>query len=208
MFLAFFDRAGGCFSTGYDINKNPETFLRVLACMLFGRLSTIGFDPTIFTVDGIKQIQVSYNTYEIIRTVFKSGVIRGRGTTCWKVQRNEKRYVVKDIWLDTVRSKPANEVTILEKVKNLKGVPRIVEWAEVSIDNKTDTTDLRREMFGNVRNTSDPSLQQYLKLENRIHFRMVMEPFADPLWDFSSKRELISAFIDIVKSEYPILLSF
>jgi hypothetical protein len=203
IFLIMFDRAGGLFSQAYNIENDPCTFLYIVASMIFGTRTNMGFDPTLFVADKARQIQV-INTYTIRRTIFKSAVIRGRGTTCWKVERDGNFYVVKDLWLDNVRSESdtSQEELILKRLEGVEGIPRVVESKEVMIDGQLDTTDVRRQMFKQIKDTTNPAYQRFLELENRIHFRMVMEPLANPIWDFSSKRELISVLIDIVKSVY------
>jgi len=193
-----FDRAGACYSEEYQIDSHPKVFLRVLAGLLFAETTTLGFDPTITISGGVKQVEVT-NMYTIHGTIFRSQVIRGRATICWHATRNGMDYVIKDTWIDTARQ---TKHKILNKLQGVEGVPRVVEAKVLTIHGHTDLTDSRRAMFRDLSITCNASdRQRFKKLENCIHVRLVLEPFTTPIWNFTSKRELLSVLIDIVKGE-------
>jgi hypothetical protein len=195
--IGLFDRAGVCFSEGYDIHSCPQVLLRTVVGLLFASQSAFGFDPTITTSNGARQVTV-IETYTIQKTLFRSNSLRGRATICWHAKKDGKDYVIKDTWADTAR--PQSEKRILDKLRDVEGVPRAKEEKIINLDGKLDSTDCRRTLSG--RRPSGPAQKRFRCLENRVHVRLVLEPFAIPIWDFATKRELISVFIDIVRSTF------
>ncbi|TDL16846.1 hypothetical protein BD410DRAFT_844106 [Rickenella mellea] len=198
VYLCVFDRAGVLISHEYNVHAHPDAFLRIMVGLLFADPAMIGLDDTVTISNGaVKRVAVK-RSFEIERTLFKTEAIRGTAATYWHAVRGNKNYVIKDTWHDI--SLPRTEAQILAKLVDIEGVPRVVETARVTVPviecRVDDTTDRRRRDMGRVGLTQ--SRMQFKKLENRIHLRMVMQPLASSIWKFSTKRELISALIDIL----------
>ncbi len=45
-----------------------------------------------------KEIEVDGEWYDIVKVIHIEGVLRGRATICYHVQKDEEDYVVKDCW--------------------------------------------------------------------------------------------------------------
>lgn len=182
-----FDRAG-IVSTGALIpNISALGFLRIIVGFMFGSDPLIGLDPTMIrSSDGsgaIEKIIVHCDSYVVKECIFSSETVRGRATRCWRVLKDNKHYVLKDSWCLNSR-KPEAEVLI--KVAGIEGVPHLVDWEDIVCHDVIDTTAARRVGLSYA--------------EERVHRRLVMEPVAQPLSNFKSKKEVVRAFADIVKS--------
>ncbi len=77
---------------------------------------------------------------------------------------------------------------MLTKIAGVEGVPRLIDWEDIACHGEIDSTAARRVGLSYA--------------EERVHRRLVMEPIAKPLSEFESKKELIQAFADIVKSMF------
>ncbi|KAJ7135411.1 hypothetical protein C8R43DRAFT_1132628 [Mycena crocata] len=126
--------------------------------------------------------------YSIVKTLFVSDVIRGRGTVCWHVRHGGQDFVIKDTWADA--SRPHPEAEILRMAEGIEGVAQVVADVVVVVNGVEDSTD-------SLRSAIDPE-GKYAHIETRIHRRLVLTPFGAPLSQFSSRKELVSIFIDVV----------
>ena len=95
--------------------------------------------------------------------------------------------MIKDCW--THASRVNRERDILEKIKDLKGVPRLIAAWTVEIGGSIDRTDV-----------CHPAPLHTLSNDVHIHLRMLMQPVGTPLSKFGSIRELLSMLIDILDS--------
>ena len=186
-----FDHSGVIHSRGYDIHRHPRVLLCMLSMLAFGNIDQVGYDPTFIcqyrSVSNLRKIQVASLRYDIVRRLFFNFLIHGRGTSGWHVRRKKKDYVIKDCW--THASRVNRERDILEKIKDLKGVPHLIAAWTVEIGDSVDRTDVRR-----------PAPLHTLSSDVRIHLRMLMQPVGTPLSEFGSIRELLSVLIDILDS--------
>jgi hypothetical protein len=180
------DRSGVVHSITYDIENDRLILLRIIAGLLFGDDSVIGYDKTMRHGDNgeIIAIMVAGEEYSVVEKIFSSETLRGRATQCWRVRKDVKDYVLKDSWIHNGRT--ASEIETLKLIFDVEGVPKLIAGEEVKLPNgKVDSTNLRRHGI-----THD---------EERLHRRLVMEPVAEPLSSFKSKKELIGAIKDIVQ---------
>ena len=115
--------------------------------------------------------------------------MRGHATRCWRVRREWKDYVLKDSWCHHSRK---SEAVILRKLADVEGVPHLINSDDVKAHGQIDTTAVRQVGLSYK--------------EERVHRCLVLEPVAEPLYNFESKKELIQAFVDIVKSKFLSLL--
>lgn len=167
----------------------------MLLCMLsilaFSNVDQVGYDPTFLcqyrSAVNLRKIQVAHSTYDIVKCIFYNFLIHGRGTSCWHVRFKKKDYVIKDSWIHA--SRVNRETDILEMIKDLRGVPRLIAAWTVEIGGSSDRTDIRR-----------PIPLDTISSDVRIHRRILMEPVGIPLSEFGSIRELLSVLIDVLDS--------
>lgn len=111
MRLVFYDRSGVIASCFFDIHEKPKLFLQVIVGLLRIDSSARGFDPTVtFDTMNSGTIEVGNVLYRFHDVLHVEGVIRGRGTTCYKVLHNGENLLVKDSWVD--RSRELKESTL------------------------------------------------------------------------------------------------
>ncbi len=120
-----FDRSGWVASDPINIHREPGLFLHLVIGHLYLNEEDAGFDLTVRLRSDKKEIQVGEEWYNIIDVIHLEGVLRGRGTICYHVEKDGMDYVVKDSWVDTSRTD--READILEKLKDLEHVPRVVK---------------------------------------------------------------------------------
>ena len=132
-----------------------------------------------------RKILVQGVDYTVQECIFSLETMRGCATRCWRVSKGNNQYVLKDSWC--LRSRKA-EQSVLTKVAGTEGVPHLIDCEDIHCHGEVNTTATRRVSLSYA--------------EERIHCRLVMEPVAKPLSDFKSKKELVQAFADIVKSMF------
>ena len=159
--------------------------------LVFGHTDQVGYDPTFIcqyrSVSNLRGIQVASFTCEIMKCIFYNFLICGRGTSGWHVRLQKKDYVIKDSWVHA--SRVTRETDILKKIKDLKGVPRLIAAWMVEIGGWSDRTDTHR-----------PVPLDTLSSDVRVHRRILMQPVGIPLSEFISIREFLSVLIDILDS--------
>ena len=181
------DRAGLITSSTYDVDLDALVLLRILAGFMFSSSEVIGYDPSMHRgpQNDIKAITVQGMEYTVIEKIFSSETVRGRATQCWRVRRDGVEYVIKDSWCVRERE---SEITTLETLKGMEGVPQLFASEDLMSFGNVDSTAARRVGID--------------KQEERIHRRLVIGPVAQPLSTFSSKKELIQAFINVIQSMF------
>ncbi|KAJ6612801.1 hypothetical protein B0H10DRAFT_1881741 [Mycena sp. CBHHK59/15] len=194
--VVIFDRAGMAVAKPFNIHQDPESFIRVLTGLMFANdPAVLGYDTTIKVTGAGRFIDVAGTQYKIIKTVFISDVIRGRGTVCWHVRHDGRDFVIKDIWAD--KSRPHTEAEILRMAQDVEGVPKVVADVVVQINGVDDST---KNLRSTIRGPEDGKtlFEAYSNVEERVHRRLVLTPYALSLTSFKSRKELISIFIDVV----------
>lgn len=184
------DRAGVVISATYDFHNDPLVILRILAGFMFSEEIFIGYDPSITRddEDNLLKITVADKEYDILNKIFTSETLRGRATQCWRVGREGMEFVMKDTWIQVGRQ--SNEIEMLRHIAGVPCVPTIIEGEDLALPN--GTTDSTAE----IRKGLD---QSDLKVENRLHRRILMTPHGESIFTFASKKELIGALIDVVE---------
>ncbi|KAJ7138415.1 hypothetical protein C8R43DRAFT_1202310 [Mycena crocata] len=191
--LYVFDRAGLVITSPFDMHRDPTSFVHVLTALMFTNdLAVLGYDTSIITT-GLRPnvrrfIEVKGVRYSIVKTLFVSDVIRGRGTVCWHVRHGGEDFVIKDTWADASRAH--TEAGILRMADGVQGIAQVVADVIVVINDLEDSTD-------NLRSLIDPE-GKHAHIETRSHRRLVLTPFGAPLSQFASRKELVSIFIDAV----------
>jgi serine/threonine protein kinase len=196
--LTLSDRSGIIQSVDYKIAPPSLTFLRLLAALMFGDKTLLGFDTTMQqdSNNEITSIQCSGIKYDVVGLIFRSQTLRGRATQCWHVQKDGKKYVIKDSWCQKTRN--FNEIDRLKDIREVQGVPTLIGGEDVRISpGVVDSTNLIRKGL----TIYDPKSRKRSGIvikEERLHRRIVMTPVAEPIYTFKSKKELIGAFIDVI----------
>lgn len=130
--------------------------------------------------------------------MYELSCIIGRATRVWVVKHDNKKYVLKDSWIQEHHLD--SEVAILQKMtegmkdqgKNVKqliknSIPQYVCGGEVMVDGILDCTGrYHKDLRG------WPESQ-------RIHRRIVSSPIGEPIVAFRSKKEFIQAIISVLE---------
>jgi hypothetical protein len=188
--LTVTDREGQLRSMVYELaGVRPVTvslsFLRVIVGLCFTDKQYVGYDPTMTTdVFGIvKSIKCCGADYRVVRTIYETQSFIGRATRVWQVEYMGKQYILKDAWVE--KSRPVSEFEHLQHIDGVQGVPKFVCGEDVLIDRKKMCT-------GNIRGVELDS--------RRMQRRVVTASIGASIASFRTKRELISAFKDVVIS--------
>ncbi|KAG2363751.1 hypothetical protein BDR07DRAFT_1483352 [Suillus spraguei] len=140
----------------------PVALMGILSWSVYLSVTNLGYDPTVMLPkiprhlmlpQTIPSIKVGDKTYRIIKPIFARAAIRGRATMCWHVQdpdtcndivirgkqpKHPCFYVVKDTWCIAAHSSVEEE--ILEMLKDIQGVPKLVKSWDVQVSGCPDTT--------------------------------------------------------------------
>ncbi|KAG1898008.1 uncharacterized protein F5891DRAFT_499656 [Suillus fuscotomentosus] len=202
----YFDRSGAIISLPFYIHKHPGSIrlCDALAALTLLDSRHLGLDPTIHVchaacngihdnlADGaIGWVQDNkHNVYSIMALLWKSRGFFCRGTVCYRVRNKEGvEYALKDCWVE--ESKKMHEPTIL---KTLKGIPNVVEliddW-DVYYEGQPDCT-------ARIRKEYNQDQRDDTAFCNRLHRRLLLSPCGEPLSQFNSRMELITAFRQFV----------
>ena len=194
------DRSGVAYTTTLRIVDHPLVLIRIIAGLIFGHPSVIGYDETIQCGSHGKAhtVRVGGLDYRVQDELFKSAALRGQAMRCWSVESTDEHkegYVVKDCWADARREQ--SEIEILELIRELGlcescCVPRLVhgEAVPVLLNVKSGT----RGDDCTARRRGDDS-----SVEGRIHRRLLMKPVGRHITDFRCLHELVGAIIDAVE---------
>lgn len=196
LFLVIFDHGGIVESEAMDLRADPVMFVRAMAGLMLSKSADIGFDTTItMGPNGLRQIQAGENLYDIVRTLDIKGGIEGTGTVIWRVRRHGIDYVVKDNWSNT----GSREAEIMGMAEDVEGVPKVVWEKEMFIgERRDDIVHVRRATLSSER------WKETLEVTDlRVHRRLVMTPYAEPITSFRTKKELLSGFIDAIEGGCP-----
>jgi len=176
-----------------DSNReNASIFLKIISFFMFGKLSDIGLDPSFVSdpVTGhLTAVKVDDRSFQLCERIYTLENMLGRSTKVWIVASDNERFVMKDSWVHATRG--PSEIEHLkamlghEEIKHF--VPTIVCGGDVIINGEKDCTGAyRTHVLGGVHG-------------RRIHRRIVTTPIGEPITNFKSKKELISALIDTVR---------
>ncbi|KAG1878543.1 hypothetical protein C8R48DRAFT_768105 [Suillus tomentosus] len=89
------------------------------------------------------QICVKDKIYTMLRILFITKGLVGRGTVCYLVSLDGEEYIIKDHWVQGGEDKILFEINILEAMSGIPGVPELVDyWLVKKSDNIVDNTGL------------------------------------------------------------------
>jgi hypothetical protein len=204
IFLSFFnhtsfqitlcDRAGVIHSPAYNIYGDALYLLRILTGLMFAEEHVLGYDPTIRRGpdDTIVAISIDGAEYQVVKKLFSSSSLRGRATRCWHVKNDKEQFAIKDSWIHEGRR--SNEADILRQISGVACVPILIAAEDLKHPgdpNITDSTRLYRAGFDFD--------------EARLHRRILMQPVGESVWSFTSKKELVGVFMDVITSKFAYL---
>ncbi|KAG2130320.1 uncharacterized protein EDB93DRAFT_1255937 [Suillus bovinus] len=201
------DRSGLIITLPTPIQSCPTDVVDTIATLSLADPSLLGLDPTIHMcitsckgthtdlVEGaIGWVDNNFKRrYTIMAVLWKSQGLFCRGTVCYRVWDpvDGKEYAMKDCWV--TEAKRYHEADVLERVKGIPNVVQLIDHWDVLFNGEPDCTSRIRDGYGILlENRPDK------RFCNRYHRRHVLSPCGDPLWDFSSRKELICAFRDFV----------
>ncbi|KAH6667401.1 hypothetical protein B0J14DRAFT_178227 [Halenospora varia] len=159
MRLWVFDRSGPYNSENFDIHKEPERFIRVIAGYALMTDAELGLN-TFIKRDGTSKYIVARDVKMSLedKPIASTKAIVCRGTTCYRARRPGSmnwEYVVKFAWPSDKRQREGD----LLKLAKERGVTGIAVWfnhEQITIDGGPDTiSHFRRDMkFGTSRKLS------------------------------------------------------
>ncbi|KAL1673123.1 hypothetical protein EV122DRAFT_223362 [Schizophyllum commune] len=190
--LAYFDRAGRVLSPKFNVHKHGVLFARVIMGLTVLDKAFLGFDPSVILREGRRFLEVSQQTYEIVETIHIKTAMLGRGTVCWRCRcpDSDEDCVIKNVWVEEKEEHEEGE--LLMNIQQRLGQPRIIsDELVLRPDGEPYATTRVRES----REGEKPSIVPYY-VPDLVLRRMVLEPYARPLRDFSSKEELLELMLD------------
>ena len=127
-----FDRLGGIASSPFDINKEGLQFVSAILGYLWMNEEQLGFDPTIFELDGKRYMEITRNSRTerlvLVELMKRHSSIASRGTTCWKAycdgDKSKTILVIKDSWQYPERG----EEGVLLRDATEKGVVNVARY--------------------------------------------------------------------------------
>ena len=190
------DRAGVCLTSWAPIaGYEAINLARIVFALSYARPEFLGVD-TSMTVDilsgNVSKIRVEAQEFKVIKHVYSSLVLFGRGTHIFLVQDEDGKYhILKDAWL--LANQGMSEIDILssicDKLKKDSSPdaqrfqlmhPRFIVGEEIG-----DSTTERRGRL------ADPPPE-------RLHRRVVTGPVGDTLTSFRSRQEFVKVLLDCV----------
>ncbi|KAG2742376.1 hypothetical protein P692DRAFT_20748553 [Suillus brevipes Sb2] len=137
-------------------------------------------------------IHVNNNKYHILKVIFSSIGLIGRGSVCYRARRvsDGQEFIIKDHWVlgDVDDEDVLNEIAMMDAMEGIPGVPKLEEYCKVALPSgEVDNT--RR-----YRYSQSPSS----KGTWRTHVRLVMKPRARRLQEFRTRKEFVRAMRDIL----------
>ncbi|KAG1802390.1 uncharacterized protein BJ212DRAFT_1304861 [Suillus subaureus] len=200
------DHSGLIITLLTPIQSSPSCVADAIAALLLGDLSLLDLNPTIhmcipsckgthtnLAVGAISWVtNNSNNRYSIMAVLWKSQGLFCHGMACYRVRDPvDGEYMMKDCWVAEV--KRYHEVDVLERVKGIPNVVQLVDHWDVQFNGEPDCTAHILDGYGALLgNRLDK------RFCNRYYQHLLLTPCGDPLWDFSSRKELICTFRDFV----------
>jgi hypothetical protein len=104
----------------------------------------------------IGKMKVNEHEYNLLKVLFSGQGLVGCRTVCYLARRDGEEYIIKDHWVKNSRNGEVdvqekmdivmNEVDMLEAMKDVPGVPKLVEfWLIEVMPNQLDDTQLYRQ---------------------------------------------------------------
>ncbi|KAL1689017.1 hypothetical protein GGG16DRAFT_126808 [Schizophyllum commune] len=184
--LAYFDRAGRVLSGIYNVHKHSVLFARFIMGLTLLDKSFAGLDPSVIFRDGRRFLEVCGLKYEILGTISINTNMLGRG--------RKENFVVKNVWVDEQTGH--REGVFLKRARWITGIPTLAGEEVVSRpDGHPWATTWVREKHQGKGSAMIPS-----RIPRLVLRRLVLQPYARPLREFSSKDELLELLNDAIEA--------
>jgi len=177
--------------SGYD----ALNLARIVFALSYAKPEFLGVD-TSMTVDllsgNVTKIKVKDQEFNVIKHVYSSLILFGRGTHVFLVQdKDGKSHILKDAWL--LADHGISEIDILSTISDaLKNDPSINAQKYRSMHPRF----VVGEEMGDSTNTQRGRLADMPP--ERLHRRVVTGPVGDPLTSFCSREEFVQVLLDCV----------
>ncbi|KAF6760792.1 kinase-like domain-containing protein [Ephemerocybe angulata] len=198
--LAHYDRGGMYLTPFINYHSNPTTLILFMLGLTSHDESNLGLDTSVqWTSDpdtgrkvagtleapNVRGETVVYNL-NMEKTPFVRPGIVGRGTTCWHATDPDtgKSVLIKDAWRGGDRASESENES--EFLADARGIPGIVQMISHQ-GNCAAASDFRPSDF-----------KANAGYQNRIKARVVLEECAEPIWNFTSRHQVISALRDAI----------
>ena len=100
--LSIMDCSGTIHTKGFNILHDPKAFIHAITGLTFAPDQYLGIDTTIgHNTDGSQFVMVDGTKYNILDTIWRVPMIRGRATTCWlaTIDGTDEPVIIKDYWI-------------------------------------------------------------------------------------------------------------
>jgi len=204
-----FDPVGISSAQPFSHHQNPEQLCAVIHGLGSDKVSDYGFDFNYFRLPGglgVRTWERSTQSspiemevrYKITKVIYRGPELFGQKTFCWLVEivgEPGTRYVIKDAWTMSELTGKESEGSLLTHIQSCDvslGVAQLRHYEQVRRSEKRsdiDTTSRNRRM-------SRPDRQA--RMQERVHTRIVLKAYGEPLHHFQNRKELILAFHDAV----------
>ncbi|KAG2050012.1 hypothetical protein BDR06DRAFT_1011629 [Suillus hirtellus] len=207
LYTHFCDCSGLIITLPTPIQLSPARVTDAIATLSLADPSLLGLDPTVhmcipsckgthtdLAVGAIGWVTNNAGKiYSIMAVLWKSQGLFCHGTVCYRVWDpvDGKEYALKDCWV--AEAKRYHKVDVLERVKGIPNVVQLIDHWDVLFDGEPDCIARIRDGYGIL-----PEDRPDKRFINRYHRHLLLTPCGDPLWHFSSRKELICAFRDFV----------
>lgn len=183
-------------------STNVFTFLKIIFAFCFALPECLGWDPTMkinpltkevtsITVTGYESgsTDLATRTFTIVRLLHSSPVLYSRGTRVWIVMDEQGSfYVLKDSWI--LGDRKTSEIEFVKHIdQTIKDDEEGYLYQYIC-----PTYCIGQETVW----CTDTIRLHILKSSTRNQRRMVTGPIGDPITSFRSKKEFVTAFLDII----------
>lgn len=181
---------------------NAGFFMRIIFAFCFAKPEVLGWDPSMklnpetnevvsIDVKGFFEDSTvsTTRTFDVVRLLHNSPILYGRGTRVWIVKDERGQFfVLKDSWI--LQGRATSEIDFIRHIdRTIQGDP----------DGYLYKYSCPSYCIGEEFVWSTDTIRGPLaKSPTRIQRRIVTGPIGDPITSFRSKKELVSALIDVV----------
>ncbi|KAG1887912.1 uncharacterized protein F5891DRAFT_1199481 [Suillus fuscotomentosus] len=238
-----YDHSGGVVTPGINIVSDPNFYLHILSCLVFGNPECLGYDPSILiftktlrpaqleipsafsrpmtnkppTLDQACESLVESPMDEVFQggstappqigsavptmsnapasaSTTKATVtpdpppppprqkspqilfgLVGRGTVCYLARRGDEEYIIKDHWVLGDKNVALNEVTMLQAMQGVRGVPQLIEhWlVEIGPQEVDETMSYCGKIWQSIKGTSRTHVQLISAIRDIVKIQQI-----------------------------------
>lgn len=194
------DRSGVCGTPWTECNSyGGISVARIIFALSYAKPELLGVDTSmeIDLVSGnVTKIMVQDMQFTVVKHIYSSLVLVGRGTHVFIVQAEDGTYhILKDAWL--LVDHGISEITVLSTIHDIL-------MKDSSEDAKMYRSLHSRFVIGEEMGDSTKARRGRLTTTapDRVHRRVVTGPVGDPLTSFRSREEFVQVLLDCVKCKF------